>query len=112
MLIKALEAAEILSAKGIKARVVNIHTIKPIDRELLMACAKAGPRHGQGAASMAGSAARSLRPWRRVARCRSSLSASKTPSPSRGDYEKLLAKYGLSAANIVAHAEKVLQRKK
>ena len=29
-----------------------------------------------------------------------------------GDYEKLLAKYGLSAANIVARAQKVLQRKK
>jgi transketolase len=29
-----------------------------------------------------------------------------------GDYEKLLAKYGLSAANIVTHAEKVLKRKK
>ena len=28
-----------------------------------------------------------------------------------GDYEKLLAKYGLSAGNIVAHAEKVLKRK-
>ena len=29
-----------------------------------------------------------------------------------GDYEKLLVKYGLSAANIVAKAEKVLRRKR
>ena len=29
-----------------------------------------------------------------------------------GDYEKLLAKYGLSAANIVARAQKAVQRKK
>ena len=34
MLVKALEAAEKLAAKGIQARVVNIHTIKPIDAEL------------------------------------------------------------------------------
>ncbi len=36
----ALEAAELLKADGISARVVNIHTIKPIDRELVIACAK------------------------------------------------------------------------
>ena len=40
MLVKALEAAETLAAKGIRARVVNMHTIKPIDRELLIACAR------------------------------------------------------------------------
>ncbi len=36
----ALEAAELLKADGISTRVVNIHTIKPIDRELVIACAK------------------------------------------------------------------------
>ncbi len=36
----ALEAAGLLKADGISARVVNIHTIKPIDRELVIACAK------------------------------------------------------------------------
>lgn len=36
----ALEAAELLKADGIDARVINIHTIKPIDQELLVKAAK------------------------------------------------------------------------
>ena len=36
----AVEAAEMLESEGISARVVNIHTIKPIDRELLIDCAR------------------------------------------------------------------------
>ncbi|SKA64576.1 transketolase [Eubacterium uniforme] len=36
----ALEAAEKLAADGINAKVVNIHTIKPLDEELIKACAK------------------------------------------------------------------------
>ena len=37
----ALTAAELLKAEGISARVVNIHTIKPLDKELIIDCAKA-----------------------------------------------------------------------
>ena len=36
----ALEAAEILKAEGINAEVINIHTVKPIDTELITASAK------------------------------------------------------------------------
>jgi transketolase len=36
----AMKAAETLEAEGISARVVNIHTIKPIDREIILAAAK------------------------------------------------------------------------
>ena len=36
----ALEAAEALKAEGIDARVINIHTIKPIDKEILIKAAK------------------------------------------------------------------------
>lgn len=35
-----LEAAEMLAADGIEAKVVNIHTIKPLDEELVVAAAK------------------------------------------------------------------------
>lgn len=35
----ALTARELLAADGISARVINIHTIKPIDREIIMAAA-------------------------------------------------------------------------
>ena len=40
MVQKALEAAKILESDGISARVVNIHTIKPIDKEIIIKAAK------------------------------------------------------------------------
>lgn len=39
MVAEALAARELLAAKGISARVVNIHTIKPLDKELIARCA-------------------------------------------------------------------------
>ena len=36
----ALEAAEKLAAEGVQARVINIHTIKPLDEELVIKAAK------------------------------------------------------------------------
>ena len=39
----ALEARELLAAEGISARVINIHTIKPLDKEIILdAAAKTG----------------------------------------------------------------------
>ncbi len=40
MVCEAVEAAETLAGEGISARVVNIHTIKPIDSELICKCAR------------------------------------------------------------------------
>ena len=40
MVYEAIKAAEALEADGISARVVNIHTIKPLDKELIDKCAK------------------------------------------------------------------------
>ncbi len=37
---RALDAAELLAKDGVMARVVNMSTIKPIDRDLLVECAK------------------------------------------------------------------------
>ena len=37
---ESLEAAEMLAADGIEAKVINIHTIKPLDEELVIAAAK------------------------------------------------------------------------
>ena len=36
----ALEAKDLLAAEGINAKIVNIHTLKPLDNELLIQCAK------------------------------------------------------------------------
>jgi transketolase len=40
MVSEAIEAANQLEADGISARVINIHTIKPLDKELICKCAK------------------------------------------------------------------------
>lgn len=40
MVNEALEASKVLETEGISARVVNIHTIKPLDNELICRCAK------------------------------------------------------------------------
>ena len=40
MVCEALEAAEMLAKDGISARVINIHTIKPLDSELILKAAK------------------------------------------------------------------------
>ena len=40
MVAEAIEAAEILAGEGIDARVINIHTIKPIDRDIIIKAAK------------------------------------------------------------------------
>ncbi len=37
---EAIKAKENLAAKGINIRVVDIHTIKPIDKEMIIKCAK------------------------------------------------------------------------
>jgi transketolase len=40
MVPRALEAADILASEGISAQIINMHTIKPIDDELIVRCAR------------------------------------------------------------------------
>ncbi len=40
MVFEALQAAELLKEQGVSARVINIHTIKPLDTELIVKAAK------------------------------------------------------------------------
>ena len=40
MVSESLAAAEMLAKDGIEAKVINIHTIKPLDEELLVEAAK------------------------------------------------------------------------
>lgn len=110
---EALEAASALQEKGIKAEVINLHTIKPIDIEAVIrsvrktGCAVSCEEH-QINGGLGESIARLL--------------STHLPSPlecvavqdSFGESGKptdLLKKYGLSASNIVAAAQKVFQRK-
>ena len=40
VVVEALKAKEILETKGIDIRVVDVHTIKPIDEDMIVKCAK------------------------------------------------------------------------
>lgn len=114
MVVKALEAAETLRTQGIRARVVNVHTIKPIDRELLVECARdtgavvAVEEHNV-LGGLGSAVAEVLAQHRPVPMEFVGLEDTFAES---GDYEKLLAKYGLSASAIVAKARRVLERKR
>jgi transketolase len=109
----AIEAEAILAEKGISAEIINIHTIKPLDVEAILAsvektrCVVTCEEH-QMNGGLGDSVAQVLarfnpRPIEMVA-VNDSFGESGTPA-------QLLKKYGLGPENIVAAAEKVLKRK-
>ncbi|MCG8500438.1 MAG: transketolase family protein [Firmicutes bacterium] len=112
MVHKALEAAEVLKSRGIEARVVNMHTIKPIDKELLIKCA------GETGAVVT---AEEHNIYGGLGSAVAEVLAKEYPVPmgfvgiedrftESGDYEQLLKKYGLSAENIVNQVERLIIR--
>jgi transketolase len=114
MVQKSLLAAEELKSRGIKARVVNIHTIKPIDKELLIKCAKetgavvTAEEHNV-VGGLGGAVAEVL-----VKECPVPMDfvGIEDRFAESGDYEKLLEKYGLSVQNIISKVEQVFKKKK
>ena len=109
----AVEAARILEAKGISVDLINIHTIKPLDTEAVLAsikktgCAVTAEEH-----NIIGGLGDSI----------AQVAAKNHPIPMEyigtndtfgesGKPMDLLVKYGLDSNHIVAAAEKVLARK-
>ncbi|HEY8937409.1 MAG TPA: transketolase C-terminal domain-containing protein, partial [Cyclobacteriaceae bacterium] len=114
MVWNAIEAEAALAEKGISAEVINIHTIKPLDVEAILAsaqktgCVVTCEEH-QINGGLGDSVAQVLSrfnplPIEMVA-VMDSFGESGTPTD-------LLKKYGLGPENIVAAAEKVMKRKK
>jgi len=110
----AIEAGKILEAKGISVEIINIHTIKPLDTEAVLAsikktgCAVTAEEH-----NIIGGLGDSI----------AQVAATNWPVPieyigtndtfgESGKPSELLVKYGLDAEHIVAAAEKVMARKK
>ena len=114
MVSMALEAAEILKAEGIDARVINIHTIKPLDTDLILKAARetgvivTAEEHsiigGLGAAVAEAVCEGCPVPVLR-------LGVNDTFGRS-GTVPALLEMYGLTPANIVAKVKQALQLKK
>ncbi len=114
MVQKAVEAAERLKANGIRARVVNMHTIKPIDRELLIRCARetgavVTVEEHNIYGGLGSAAAEVLSKEYPVPMEVVGIEDTFTES---GDYEQLLKKYGLSVENIMHSVKKVMKRKR
>jgi transketolase len=110
---EALQASEILEAKGISAEVIDIHTIKPLDRDAILRsvkktrCIVTAEEHNYYG-GLGESVARVL--------------AQHNPTPQEfiatddtfgesGTPEELMAKYNLNSAAIVKAVEKVIKRK-
>jgi len=111
---RALEAAELLAAEGIGARVVNMATIKPIDTVLLKRCAKetgaivtAEDHNIHG--GLGGAVAEALAQTRP---CPIEFVGVKDVFGASGEPEELAEKFGLGAGTIAKAAKKVITRKR
>lgn len=110
---KALEACKLLEAEGISAEVINIHTIKPLDEDAVLASvaktkcvvtAEEHMRNGGLGESIAGLLARKQPAPIEMVAVDDQFGESGTP-------DQLMQKYGLDTPDIVAAAQRVLARK-
>lgn len=107
----AIEAAEQLKAEGIKARVLDMHTIKPLDLEAVNACINDIGRiitvedhnilNGLGSAVCECVAEAGHGVVRRI--------GVQDQFGESAPYERLLARNGITVENIVAQAKSLLQ---
>lgn len=114
LVLKSIEAANILTEKGYSVELINIHTIKPLDTEAVLEsvrqtkCVVTAEEH-QVLGGLGSSIAQTL--------------AQHFPAPiefvavhdsfgESGTAEQLLTKYGINTQNVVDAALKVMHRKK
>jgi transketolase len=106
MVAPALEAAQRLAGQGVQARVLDMHTVKPLDDAAVLATARETGRivvaeehllHGGLGSAVAMSAARQHPVPMRFIGVKDTFAESGPP-------EALLAKYGLTAGDIVREA--------
>jgi transketolase len=110
MVSAALDAAELLAERGTQARVLDMHTVKPLDDAAVLAAAKETKGivvaeehllHGGLGSAIALSAARQHPAPMRFVALRDTFAESGTP-------ESLLAQFGLTAADIVREARSLV----
>lgn len=113
MVAACLEAAELLAEEGIQARVLDMHTVKPLDEEAVMQAARDSGaivtaeehllRGGLGAAVAQAAARLHPVPMRFI--------GLNDVYAESGDPDTLLAAYGLTPEHIVAAALDVIRQK-
>lgn len=112
MVSEAFAAAEKLAVKGIDARVIDMHTIKPVDKNIIVNAAKETGRiitaeeHSVigGLGEAVASVVCAEYP------CRIAMVGQKDVFGESGKPEELKRKYGMTADNIVEKAEEVLKK--
>jgi len=114
MVHKALDAAKCLKKEKIGARIINIHTIKPLDKNAIVNAAKeTGAVITVEEHSIFGGLGGAV----------AEVLAEEYPVPMKiigikdvfgesGEYDELLEKFGLTTTNIVSAAKDILRRKK
>jgi transketolase len=110
----AVEACEKLAKQGISARLINIHTVKPIDRELVIASAKETGaiitiEEGTILGGLGSAVAEVVTEVCPVPVKRMGLNDTFGQS---GKAEDLLEYYGLNTENIIKNVHEVLKMKK
>jgi transketolase len=110
---EALLAAEQLSQEGVSVRVINLHTVKPVDRDAILSAARETralvtvEEHtvigglGSAVAEVLAEAGVAV-PFRRL--------GVQDVFGESGEPEELFAKYGLDAASVVSTLRGLLQR--
>lgn len=114
MVAEAIRAAEALDGEGISARVLDLHTVKPLDREAIRKAAVE-----TGAIVVAeehlvdgGTGVRVAQAVAEMHPCVMEFVGIQDTYAESGPPEALLEKYGLTAPHIAAAARKALARKR
>ena len=110
---EALEAAKMLKNKGISARVINMHSIRPLDKNMVIACAKetgaiVSAEEHQISGGLGSAIAEVI--TRNYPVPMEFVGMPDAFGESGQPYE-LMKKYGMTKHTIVDAAEKVLKRK-
>jgi transketolase len=111
---EAIRAAETLEAEGVSARVVDMHTVKPLDRDAIR---RAAAETGAIVAAEehlvdGGMGVRVAQVVAQTQPCPMEFVGIQDTYAESGTPEQLLDKYGLLARDIAAAARKVLARKR
>ena len=114
LLAQALLAADALEAEGVSVRVIDMHTVKPLDREAISRAAAE-----TGAIVVAeehlvdgGLGVRVAQAVAETNPCAMEFVGIHDRYAESGNPDEMLEKYGLVAADIAAAARKVLARKR
>lgn len=110
---EALQAAEQLETRGIKAEVINVHTIKPLDEETILrsvkktGCVVTAEEHNF-LGGLGESVSRTLTQHHPVPQ---EFVATQDTFGESGTPEQLMEKYGLNAGAILNAVDRVIKRK-